>query len=263
MISFGRVLRTYVEGGAPVCDVQDEASGAFYLRAQFMCLGGGGGENSQTAHFPPAAVPDASQGVLTGDGARVLLGRLGGGGVVVIGAVMHRNKCSFFSQEEIDASPEAEYPMYCNINDVLLQNGKAFMVLSNFGDAVIDTSQSSRPIRLQMEASPAGHVRISQDGDADERVPLAGPLRNYLDGMAKRMNDIEGRLTHLQAVMALSPAAIPPGLAPAEPALVAFAANISASLSPIPEPVWYPSTDDGMVASAIRVSSRSVVNDEI
>lgn len=228
----------------------------------FLCLGGSGAADGVTAYFPPAQSVQSE--VAMGDGARVVwlpLAGADGRAGVVLGAVMHRNTGAIFHEEETHPEPDEDYPWKINTNDVLIQNGKAFFVLSNFGDAVLDTSQASVPIRLQLAASGAGHVRISQDGDAEERLLLAGPTRKVVDDLIAKVNALETKLATLQnTLQAANATAVPAG---PETGFLAYTKALAASLLPALVPTTMNPSTDGLEASAVKISSRSVENDYI
>lgn len=256
MIRYGRSLRTYVQGGRPFCDVLDESSGAMIYGCPFLCLGGSGAADGVTAYFPPAQA--AQSEVALGDGARIVwmpLAGADGRAGVVLGAVMHRNTGQVFHEEETHPEPDEDYPWKINTNDVLVQNGKAFFVISNFGDIVLDTSQASKPVRLQLSATGSGHVRISQDGDADDRLLLAGPTRKLVDDLISKVNDLEAKLAKVYNAVASAG----PGT---DAGYNAFQVLAKKLLPPL-VPTTMNTTTDGLEASAIKISSRSIENDYI
>jgi hypothetical protein len=220
-------------GGYPVCDLYDEINGGVFTGCRFLCVGGG---SPIVVSYDPPAV-----------GARVLYAILQGTTqAIVLGSVFAPEANRRLTDNPPEVEYDEEYPAQVGVGDKYCERGDSWMFLTDDGQFVFDASTSMRPFRVQLSGSDSGHLRISQDGQADERVLLAGPTRSYIDGLRTDVNNLILLTQQIVAELASGPKIALPGSATS-------AGKLKIGLS----------TDTDLVASAVRISSRSVQEDGV
>ncbi len=236
MLRYANVKAVYILAGYPVCDIFDQVNGAVYTGCRFLCAGGGSDES--TSYDPPSI------------GARVVYGLLDGNTqAIVFGSVFAPNANRRITDNPAEVSYDQEYPGQIGVRDKFWERGNSWMFLTDDGQFVFDASQSDMPIRFQLSSGKSGNVRISQDEEAEENVLLAGPTRDYLDQLRSDLDSTRASL--VKALVQLDALNV---AASGQPKYVADIAEMSIPGTP---------TDDSVVASAIRISSRSVAEDVI
>lgn len=219
-------------GGYPVCDLYDEVNGGVLTGCRFLCAGGG---SPIVVSYDPPAV-----------GARVLYTLLQGTAqAIVLGSVFAPEANRRLTDNPPDVEYDQEYPAQVGVGDKYFERGNSWMFLTDDGQFVFDASTSMKPFRVQLNGSDSGHLRISQDGQADERLLLAGPTRNYLDGLRSDLDDLKSKLAEL--ILELN--------------AVSLGTGQTKSVVALQTPGL--STDTDLLASAVRISSRSVQEDGV
>lgn len=292
-IRVGRVTRLYLTAdNCPVCDVTEPDTGDTWNECRFMSQLGG----SDAAIYNPPQAPEGSEVSASGeDGAEVYLIFPPGWRAHprVLAAWVNPSLFSMVSDLVKPVGTDTDYPDHADaeqrdkigLRDYSIEFAGARFTMSEHGDLVLDTRRSAKPVRVQV--SPGQALRISVDGEAEERVLLAGPLIAYLTQIAARLNQLGRALLNLEDFAGQFPTggynyADPqtgsPSVAPVK-GLDEFTAGILASLpagsgvsseldllSPGPDyrtgEGVFPDPSNLMVASAIKVSKRSVAEDE-
>lgn len=234
MLRFGNVNAVYALNGYPVCDLVDEITGSVFTGCRFTCSGGG---SMESVHYTPPAV-----------GARVIYGQISGPNqsAVVLGSVYATKALRRLTADPpVDLESDEDYPPQVGVNDTYMEKGNAWFFLTDEGEFVFDCSQVAKPFRIQLGVGGSSNLRISQDGEANERVLLSGPAMEYMDTLRSDLDDVRGKLADL--IVELNGVNLATGQA----------SNVASLQIPGLE------TGIDMVASAIQISSRSIENDEI
>lgn len=243
-----KVLRVYTLDGLQVADVIDN-DGSVWLRCRFVGQGGGGSESYVRHGVPPA-----------GDEAEVLLGWLDGAVPfpVILGTLASPKASAAFSDVD-PPGPETDYPAKNGLRDEVIAHGGARIVLSSQGDLVLDTTRSDKPVRVQLP--PGGRMRISREGEADERLLLAGPTQEHIDALAAHVDALAQHVTLLTSILQSLAAATAVPVAPAT--LPTWGASLAQVLQPTPPYPYSPSprTSDALVASAVAISRVSAAEE--
>lgn len=248
-----RVIGLRLQHGVPVCDVVDGA-GNTYLNCRFAGAGGGA---TAFVYAPPLPSTDESATPNDSDGAEVLVS-VGDGRsphAFVVGALPNptANKRIAVVERPGDG---ADYDAKTGLRDFSTENNGARVLVSEFGLVVLDTTGSAEPVYIQLDA--ASYLRISQDGDATERLPLAGPMRDVIDALTDKVNEQGAMIASLIAQIKLAIAA---GVATPGAAAPAFTAmqGVMASAAYLHTPAA--PTTDAVVASAVRISAQSLADE--
>jgi len=221
--------------GYPSCTITDERNGATMTGCKF--LGVGGGTQSSISYSPPAV------------GARVLYGFVRGTSQAVVLGVTHSPLANAkLTDAQESSSYDEEFNAQIGPYDRCAEQGGTWVFLTNDGQLVIDSSQSQMPVRVQLGIGYAANLRISQNNEADEGILLAGPTRDYLDGLRSALDDTRVQLAKVMTYVNVLTAV--PGKPPT------FSPDTLASLA-----VPGLSTTDDLVASAVKISSRSILED--
>lgn len=235
---YGRVHAVYLNAnGYPVCDIGDEHNGATYRGCRFLV--GGGGKDSGS-YFPPALQ------------SRVVYGLVSDMSAVVFGVVTAPDGIERLTDTPEEVGYDEEFPNQVGPKDAFVTRSGTWVFLTEDGQLVFDAATSMQPIRLQMAGNACGHLRIAQDGAAEERVLLAGPTREYLDKLHDDIVELRKVVSTLAAALAT--------------AGVGGAAASSVGTTYVPaweKDVTLGATADSMVASAVRISARSVTEDGV
>lgn len=234
---YARVTALYLDNGYPVCSIVDETSGAVFSGCRFMCMGGGTADAMN--YSPPLPNSRVAYGTLAGNTQ-----------VVVMGQVFHQKNKRLTSDPQTVAYDE-RFPGQVSVLDSFTERGNAWFIMTADGQMVMDASQAETPVRIQLSQGSSGHLRLDQGGDADEHLLLAGPTRDYLDNLQQAISDVWSTLN--KVILAL------PGvsLEAVSGAAAVESAKATASVA------LTSSTGADMVASAVRISSRSVLDDEV
>lgn len=280
----GRVLKVYLAGTVPVCDVVEPDTGSIFLGCRFVS--GMGGPTS-TVHAPPEGIGTAEIDPKGSDGSEVFLLFPAGfhGPPKVVGSQTNPALYALFSEAlTSDPATDADYPAGDDANkiglaDYVVQRAGARFIMTPSGDLVFDARAVEKPVRVQVKAGQA--LRISVDGAAEERVLLAGPLMAYLTSVAERINHIgralkTAELWMSQFVTGTITQTTPNGIVQT-PVLeyMQFTATgltvtptglfVQDAQSPGPDYAGngaFPGPSNLMVASAVQVSARSLKDDE-
>lgn len=250
----GQIVDVRLNGNTPVCDVA--VAGNVYQNCQFATFGGGA---KSFRYSPPAApsdlestTPEDSDGaeaiLLFGDGARphplVVAVRLN---------TLARKRFGLVDAPDADN----DYSDLNDFRDDVVELGDTRMLLSHHGDLVLDTKRSGRPIHAQMGEN--GAFRIAQNGDAAERTLLAGPSIDVINALVADVNALRQQVQALSQLIFATEAAGTAANAAGPAAVAAAVAAVLAAgkvgaYSALPETQ---KADDSVVASAVRISSRS------
>lgn len=249
----GRVVALRLRNRQPVCDV--DVGGSVYRDCRFVVLGGGKGA---FRYHPPVAPTDA-ESVTPGDsdGAEVLVLFAGGARPHPVVVAAHLNPGSRTRFDTIDPPDGGkDYSDFNDLQDDVVENGQSRMVVSHHGDIVLDSKQSSRPVHVQMAED--GYLRIAQGGDSTERTLLAGPLVNAYNKTVDDVNALRKQVADLSTlVVAAQTAGKAAGAAPPAVAAAVGGAFAAGTVGPyLAQPATSKLGDD-VVASAVRLSSRS------
>lgn len=192
--------RVYVQGEYPVADVTD-AYGGVYRAVRFLC--GGSGRGSFTGGFG-SATPSGSSAELQidDDVSEVVLifPEAGPGGLSrsmrpwILASQLHPEDAAQVTVETSPPDPDADYTAH-HVTDWVSSRGDARVVVSEVAGLLLQ-GLPGQPVRVQVDG--ADHLRISSDGEAGETVPLSGPLRAYLDGLAEQVEQIRTALVGLE-----------------------------------------------------------------
>lgn len=260
---YGRILRVYLEGKTPVCDVQDGVGGTF-TACRFMALGGGSKAFLFAAPTEPTdpdnETPDDSDGsevvLLFGSGAR--------GHPVVVGALPNPGTWQRLRDDVEKPDDGDDYSADSDILDIVAENAGARLLLSKHGDLVLDATRSKRPVHVMLPED--GQLRVAQGGDSSERTLLAGPSLDYIDALRDKVNDLGDKLKTLWnaindgAVYTAMQAGVAAEVASPGTGKAAFSTALKAQAPDLIPPFFYSDQDkpgDDLVASAVRLSSRA------
>lgn len=250
----GKVLgQPYTANGLPVCDVADSAGNVW--RACRIRTEGGGPESF--GYRPPIGASDQNRTTPeTTAGGEVLLSWSDGshGHPTVMGALPHTRVVGKLVDKIDKPEPDADHPKQASINDVVEEHGGARTVLSGHGTIVLDTQDSKEPVRVQLDRS--SFLRVSQDGDASERVMLAAATRDRLDELIGAVNELIGTVNVLAAGAQAAVAALLKGTPPTDPTW-ALALAAMQSLKTFLSIGEQEPTTPALEAAALRISSRS------
>jgi hypothetical protein len=132
----------------------------------------------------------------------------------IIGAVQHPKQSISKQAPEVDA--DADHPGDVGIGDFAWVLNNARVILDERGGFTVitdgDTHGEAQPnVRFQL---PEGALfRISRDGDASERFLLSGPLVDYLQELADKVNGLTTQLNQLTSLLqAAIGNVVPPGI---------------------------------------------------
>ena len=292
-VRVGRVTRLYLTAdNIPVCDVMEPDSGDTWNACRFMTALGG----PDSAVYAPPLAPEGAEISASGEGgAEVYIVFPPGfrAHPIVLASWLNPMLQSAISDKIGKADDDDDYPPHADaetrdkiaLDDYAVERAGARLTVSAQGDVTLDARRVKKPIRVQV--APGQALRISVDGEAEERVLLAGPLLAYLTAVATRLNRLGQALLNLEDFAGqfstggynfVDPQTGTPSVAPIK-GLDEFTAGILASLPPgsgvaseadllSPGPDYrtgqgvFPAPTSLLVASAIKVSKRSVADDE-
>lgn len=264
-----RVLRLYVtDDGVPVVDVVD-TYGNVFRACRFAGDGGGAGA---FVYFPPTAPGRVSAVTPEGTESSEVLLSFPDGALPhpwVTGTLSGEGVRRRVSDKLPTSTKTQDYPLpgddqgKTGLRDYGIEQAGARLLVSERGELVLDARDAKMPVRVQLAAGEA--LRVSVDGEADERLILAGPLRVYVDALVDRVNQLGRALWALETWANTVPDGAAPGLVGYQAAVNAAGMNPLDVVSPGPDPVSgegaFGKTSDEMVASAMRISGRSVEED--
>lgn len=253
-----QVTRVYVLGGRQYIDAHNAMTGSDYVGCPVMGLGGG---ETRWAHVPIAGDQGEGRPVFnlstqsdpsSAASAQVLLLFDGVSEMPwCIGTIQHPK---FELQDE---TPETERSKdrkdEYGHQDIVSSNGGSTTVLDSLGQFAVVLADGKQAT-VQLEGN--GLVRISRNGEADERLVLANRLVSYLGGLEAQVDDLINRVAVLERWVGTFQTAYlgPPG------ALTVTSGKVDPVTLPVPAPSavdvatkTYTSVDDRVVSSVVMI----------
>ena len=180
----GYVTEVYTSDGEVLVDVT--GFNPVYRLSQVRVLGGVGLAKSfvvappmkETTHVEPTDThPYPTQN------SKVLVLMSAGAPICVLGCV--RNEGSIQNKKiSMDKTPtpsSGDRSNQVSVFDMSAFHNGCYASISHDGSITFDLKESEQP-RVRVQLPKSGHMRISRDGEALERVTLANALQNYING---------------------------------------------------------------------------------
>jgi hypothetical protein len=171
------VRRVFVEAGRVRVDCYDAENSTPWFGLAVLQAGGGGPDDfASTPPREPTIPLDVRYSADDSDTTQVLLLHRPKKKPIVIGAVEHPGSSI------LDATPvvaqDADHPGSVGKQDFAWARGGARLIVDARGAVTIAPGGEDGNARIQLPAD--GVLRISRDGQAEERLLLAGPVFAYL-----------------------------------------------------------------------------------
>lgn len=239
-----QLSRAYVLRGRPYIDaINPDGPGKWF---QVPVVQGGGGGETRWENAPIAGPQEGSTTAHSGessvganpdqfDSAQVVLMFVGNSTFPrCVGVIDHPRTGLVEETPETEAGEDREVGV--GPQDWAWVNGGSRWILDSKG---LLTAIAAQDKKVSFQLAGDGFLRVSVDGEADEKLLLAGPVRDYLAELESHLDAQEARIAALEAAMAL--------VAPQVTAPVQF--------TPAPG-VSRPTADDTMVSSVVHISSK-------
>ncbi len=256
--TIGRVRKTRVIRGRVYADVDDLWYPQIYVRCPVLAFGGG---EDQYAFFPITEDTDVdpiSEPFSTDRDRQVMLLHRGGHSVpYVIGAVQPYNM-GIKDAPAPDVN-DSDHGADVSKKDIAFRNNGALLLIDGNG-AITLVAGDADYIRIQLP-SLNGRLRVSRDGEADEKVILADAfldnwvnteLYNTLLALNERVRDLESKLaTTISAVTSIP---VSTG---------GTAQPLGLPSAPTPTDTTPPKADDSHKSGTIQLSERSLAEEGV
>jgi hypothetical protein len=163
-------------------DCYDSETGEQWFRLPLLVFGGG---PDSSLVVPPKSFSrkDLQQPEEEG-GAQVLVLPRFKQGPVALGGVQHPisgyQNVDDLTDDEKQPADGAEHPLPTTVDDHIWRHAGVRLQLTSDGSLVIDTTESTKPVRIQL--SDSSRMRVSRGGQAGGRLTLWGKLRDYIVG---------------------------------------------------------------------------------
>lgn len=200
-IRWASLDRVYINGGNLVADVTDYFGGV-YRSVRFLSQGGGKGNFTGAAagkELPPGSTAELQIDEDVSEVVLIFPETVPGAGFraqrpwILASQLEPEDAARITVETEAPAAGE-DYTAHHSTDWVAYRDGARAVVSELAG--VLLQGLPGQPIRLQVAGED--RVRISSDGEAGETVPLSGPLRSYLDGLAAQVEQIRTALINLE-----------------------------------------------------------------
>jgi len=138
----------------------------------------------------------------------------------VVGAVQHPKQA--ISKETPNVAKDEDHPGDVGVGDfawvlnnarVILDSRGGFTVITDDVPAGSVADEPQPHVRFQLP--PGGLLRVSREGEADERVVLSGPLIDYLTELAAKVNALNDAVNQLTSTLQGAAGNVVPAINPA------------------------------------------------
>jgi hypothetical protein len=183
-------------------DCYDGETGQTWYRLPILVFGGGQGSSLVV---PPVPYPrETVQQPEEEEGSQVLVVPRHKQGPVALMVTQHP-LAGFQDVAELDeaertAQDDQDHPLPRTPEEHVWEHRGVRVQLTSDGSVVIDATASQKPVRIQL-AKDAGLLRVSRDGQAGERLVLAGPLGDYHQSEASYRDGVQDRLAALESMV--------------------------------------------------------------
>jgi hypothetical protein len=155
-----------------------------------------GGSNKKTVDFTPVtATKDPKQ--LSNARAVLLFGDHYRQPVLVGWRWSGNTQTLKLSAEQAD--PDENRTAAAALTDRIIKHGGSVFIISEEGEIVFDTDGADGPGPVKIQLQNGGYLRIARDGDAEERLLLAGPTLEYLAKLEAQVAALTARVVVLTA----------------------------------------------------------------
>jgi hypothetical protein len=225
------VLRVFLMDNEPWIEGEHPVTGQRW-RAPILV----GGSNKKTVDFVPVTaskdpkkLSNARAVLLFGDHYRhpVVVGWRWSGGTQTLK----------LSAEQAD--PDENRTAAPAITDRIIKHGGSVFIISEEGEIVFDTESADGPGPFKIQLQNGGYVRIARDGDAEERLLLAGKTLEYQAKLEAQVAALTARIVALTEVQA-------------DP--------VKAALNAIPLPGVPTAATSGLKAATVHISADAEVS---
>lgn len=170
-----------------------------------------GGTATRFAHTARQKAPTAPASAPNADTVNVVVDFTSGGTnnqlqPIIVGEMASSTGTLVDSIGDPTPADDARNPVV-TVEDHALVNAGAAMLVTAEGEVVADTTDSGRPIKLQVGAD--GYIRMSQNGNASGRVVLAAEFVTLWNGLMDKLVTLQARLAVVEATVPIVPPPTP------------------------------------------------------